>query len=235
MKAGAGRAIWWLLLGVSVLAGCAIHQPYLDQALLAERGGADRNRGVLESYLVGCPDVLEVRIHGHPDGIRREVGPDGRIALGSAGRVRVEGLTAAAAARQVAEELELAPERVSVQVAEHRSQQVYLFGEVVGLQRAVPYQGPETVLDLLQRTGGITPGAAVGDVYVVRAQVAESKPPEVYHIDLKGIVMHDDERTNLRLQPFDRIYVGETRKSCLAKCLSPCLRPLFEKCCGLKR
>ena len=118
----------------------------------------------------------------------KPVGPDGRIEVGDAGRVRVEGLSAAEAAHQVADELGVAAERVAVRIVDYRSQQVYLVGEVTGLQRAVPYRGPETVLDLLQRTGGITPGASVGEVYVLRAQVAEGKPPEVYHVDLKAIL-----------------------------------------------
>jgi protein involved in polysaccharide export with SLBB domain len=208
----------------------------MDQRLLADAGGPDRNRGVTGQYLIGCPDVVEVKLHGRPDhdGLK-PVGPDGRIEMGAAGRVRVEGLTATEAAHQLADELGLAPERVAVRIADYRSQQVYLVGEVTGLQRAVPYRGPETVLDLLQRAGGITPGASVGEIYVLRAQVAEGRPPEVYHVDLKAIVERKDQETNLRLQPYDRVYVGETRKSCLAKCMPPCLRPLFKAVCGLTR
>lgn len=225
----------WLLL-LALLAGCATGKGHVDQQLMAEGGGPGRNRSVTGQYLIGCPDVVQVKVHGRPeyDGLKT-VGPDGRIEVADAGRVRVEGLTAAEAAGQIADGLELTPERVSVAVTEYRSQQVYLVGEVTGLQRAIAYRGPETVLDLLQRSGGITPGASVGAVYVLRAQVAEGRPPEVFHIDLKAIIEHQDQQTNVRLQPFDRVYVGETRKSCLAKCMPPCLRPLFEALCGLTR
>jgi protein involved in polysaccharide export with SLBB domain len=102
-------------------------------------------------------------------------------------------------------------------------------------QRAVPYQGPETVLDLLQRVGGITPGAASNDVSVVRSRLADNEPPLVFHIDLQAIVMSQDQRTNLRLQPFDRVFVGEAKKSSLEKCLPPFVRPLYEKLCGIRR
>jgi len=102
-------------------------------------------------------------------------------------------------------------------------------------QRAVPYHGPETVLDLLQRVGGITPGAAPNDVHVIRSRLADNKPPEVFHIDLRAIVMNHDQSTNLRLQPFDQVFVGEAKRSSLEKCLPPCLRPLYEKLCGIRR
>jgi protein involved in polysaccharide export with SLBB domain len=118
-------------------------------------------------------------------------------------------------------------------VAEFNSQQIYLFGQVVGLQRAVAYQGPENVLDLLRRTGGITPGAAPNDVYVIRPRIDEDRPPEVFHINLGSILMDQDQHTNLRLQAFDQVYIGETRKANLEKCIPPCLRPLYKSVCGL--
>jgi protein involved in polysaccharide export with SLBB domain len=102
-------------------------------------------------------------------------------------------------------------------------------------QRAVPYQGPESVLDMLQRVGGITPGAAPNDVHVVRSRLADNLPPEVFNIDLRAIVTSQDQSTNLRLQPFDQVFVGETNRSSLEKCLPPCLRPMYEKLCGMWR
>lgn len=108
-------------------------------------------------------------------------------------------------------------------------------GHAESAQRAVPYQGPETVLDLLQRVGGITPGAAPNDVHVVRSRLADNRPPEVFHIDLQAIVMSQDQSTNLRLQPFDQVFVGEAKRSSLEKCLPPFLRPTYEKLCGIRR
>jgi protein involved in polysaccharide export with SLBB domain len=192
--------------------------------------------GVPDQYLLGCPDVVEVKVIGRPDlGGCHTIGADGRIALGPLGRVRVEGLPVAEAAHAIADEANLPPERVRVDMVAYNSQQVYLFGEVAGLQRAVPYEGPETVVDLLQRTGGITPGAAPGEVHVVRTGVAEGKAPRVFHIDLEAIIRKQDQRTNLRLQAFDQIYVGETRKSCFAKFVPPCFRELYDTIFGLSR
>lgn len=241
MKAGEGRLYRWfatrLALGLLLLlpAGCA-HRPYLDHALMAERGSAVRNEGVPEVYRPGCPDVLEVTVAGRPDLTGpRVIGPDGRIDLGPVGRVRLEGLLVEEIGPRVAEETGLAPERVRVRVADYRSQQVYVIGQVMGQQRAVPYRGPETVLDLLQRAGGITAGAAPESVYVVRSRVAEGGRPEVFHIDLPSVVSGRDTQTNVRLQPFDQVYVGESRRSSLEKCLPPWLRPTYAALCGMRR
>jgi protein involved in polysaccharide export with SLBB domain len=196
---------------------------------------------------------------------RRAIDPDGRIDLGKLGRLRIEGRSLPQVTNLLSDETGIPADRIQVQVAEFNSQQIYLFGQVMppgggaqndtegpafsssrmarlaswGLaqssQRAVPYQGPETILDLLQRVGGIAPGAAPNDVHVVRSRLAESQSPEVIHIDLQAIVMNQDQSTNLRLQPFDQVFVGEAKRSSLEKCLPPCLRPIYEKICGIRR
>jgi protein involved in polysaccharide export with SLBB domain len=225
-----GRS-WWLLLGL--LAGCATVRPHVDRTLMADKD-TERNAGVAERYAVGCPDVLQVTIADRPELSKRyTVGADGRIDLGPLGRLRVEGLTTPEIAQQIAE-LARQPGGVQVRVAAFESQELYLFGPGVSLQRSVAYQGQETVLDLLQRVGGITPGAAPEDVYVVRSRIAEGERPEVFHVDLRAIVLQHDYQTNLRLQPFDQVHVGETRRSRLEKCVPPCLLPLYQALCGTR-
>jgi protein involved in polysaccharide export with SLBB domain len=228
----------WCRLGVvlCLLAGCAPVRPHVDQALKSDHGGPVRNQGVAEQYVIRCPDVLEIAVDGRPDLPARAVlGPDGRLDRDDLGRPRVEGQTAAETGRAVAAALGVPSETVRVHVEEYNSQQVYLFGEVIGQHRTVPYQGPETVLDLLQRVGGITPGAAEGDVHVIRSHVADGRDPEVFHIDLRAIAVHQDEGTNVRLQPFDQVYVGQTRRAVLQRCMPPWLRPAYEAVFGMRR
>src|SRR5262249_54810420 len=198
---GPGRAAW-LGLCLGLLSGCASGPPPIDRALMAHHSPPP-DAPALDAYTLGCPDVLDVVVNGQP-GLsgRQPVGADGCIRVGDLGRLRVEGQTGAEATRQLAAALGLPPAQVRVQVAEYKSQQIYLVGQVAGLQRAVPYQGPETVLDLLQRVGGVTPGAASDDVYVVRSRLAEGQSPEVFRVNLRGIVLRKDQTTNLRLPPF---------------------------------
>lgn len=226
-----------VLLGVSLFsAGCGLSRQQVDQALKPHPGAAGRSAGTAGRYMVGCPDVLMVEVAGKSNVLERlSVGPDGRIDLGILGRPRVEGRSLAEVARDVAELAGVAPEAVRVEVVEYNSQQVYLYGEVAGLQRAVAFRGEETVADLLQRAGGITPGAAPHRVHLVRPRVVEGRPPLIYHVDLEAIVNDREQGSNVLIQPFDQIYVAETRKSSLEKCVPPLLRPLYGTLCGLRR
>jgi protein involved in polysaccharide export with SLBB domain len=240
MEAGKGGPIWrpprrpWLGLLFGLLAGCAT-TPTLDRALRAPNDPAAERRAA-EGYTVACPDALDLSVPGRPDLTGREVvGPDGCIALGGLGRLRVEGHGTAEIGQNVAAVAGVPPAAVRVRVADFQSQQLYLVGQVAGLQRAVPYQGPETVLDLLRRVGGLTAGAAPEDVYVVRSRLAEGKQPEVFRVNLRAIVLRHDPQTNISLQPFDQVFVGESGQSCLCRCVPPWLRPLYEALCGMRR
>jgi protein involved in polysaccharide export with SLBB domain len=201
---------------------------------MADRGTAARNVGVADYYAVACPDILEVNVAGRADlsGLR-PIGPDGRIESGKAGSIRVEGRTVKEVAARVAQQSGLSTEQVQVRVAEFNSREIYLAGQGIGLQRAIPYRGQETVLDLLQRAGGLTPDAAPEEVYVVRSHITDGDRPEVFHVDLAAIVLKKDQRTNLRLQPFDQVYVGETWQGKLNQCLPPLLRPICEAFWGI--
>jgi protein involved in polysaccharide export with SLBB domain len=242
MVAGEGRSAWWLprdaWLGLLLWlpAGCALFGPPIDRAIPADRGLAVRQENITQVYIVNCPDVLDLIIEGHPEFTgQRDIGPDGRIDLGARGRLRVEGCTIGEAAHLLAQVAGVRADGVHVRVAQYKSQQLYLFGQVAGLQRVVSYQGPETVVDLLHRVGGITTGAAPDDVHVIRSRISEGKPPEVLRVDLQAILLRHDARTNFYLRPQDQIYVGETRQFSVSKCIPPWLRPIYETLCGMRR
>ncbi len=223
-----------LALLAVLLSGCGGER--IERALLADRNPAAHGHDVLALYAIHCPDVLALHVQDKPAWSgQRTVGADGRIALAEGETVRVDGLTAPEVSRLVAERAGVPRAQAEAYVALYASQQLHLFGEVPGKERAVPYQGPETILDLLQRIGGLTPGAVPSEVEVVRAHVADGKPPEVFHVDLHAILFKHDQQTNLRLQPFDQVHVGRRRSSELRTCFPPWLRPLYERACGLRR
>jgi polysaccharide biosynthesis/export protein len=228
------HVLWGPLLWL--LTGCAGDQPLLDRACRCNHASSGPDMSAAGDYLVYCPDILELKVDSRPDfSGRRPIGPDGRIDLGPLGRMRIEGLSVSEIASEIADLLDLPPTEIHLRVAEYQSQRIYLFGQVVGFQRAVPYQGPEPVGDLLRRIGGITPGAATGSIYVVRPGLMEGRQPEVFHVDLQAILLRNDQRTNVRLQPFDQVFVGETRPFSLEKCIPPILRPIYETICGMRR
>jgi len=50
----------------------------------------------------------------------------------------------------------------------------------------------------------------------------------VFHVDLSAILLHNDQQTNLRLQPFDRIHIGQNRRSQVTCRLPPWMRRLCQ-------
>jgi protein involved in polysaccharide export with SLBB domain len=220
--------LWGLTLSC-LLAGCLGERAAVDRALMAEQGTASRNQGVVEHYTLRCPDrvILDIARRPEMSGVR-PLGADGRIDMGDMGRLRIEGRTLAETARLVAAAAGVDPADVHIAVAQYNSQQVYLFGPGITPQRSVAYRGQETVVDLLKRVGGIRPGAAPNHVYVVRPRVVEGKAPEVFHVDLRGILAHNDPTTNVRVQPFDEIHVGETRQASFEKYIPPLFLQLFD-------
>jgi protein involved in polysaccharide export with SLBB domain len=230
------RVLSPFLLLLLFLAGCAAVKPHVDSMMQADRNTTHEDPKIAHSYAVECPDVLDLVIPGHPElSHAQTVGVDGRINLGPFGRLLVEGQSVVDVAANIAQVTQTLPSEVQVSVASYRSQQIFLFGQVAGTQRAVAYRGPETVQELLQRVGGISAGAAPENVTVIRSHVADGRQPEVFHVDLRAIVADHDQRTNVRLAPFDQIYVGQNRRSTMEKCVPPCLQPVYELFCGLYR
>jgi protein involved in polysaccharide export with SLBB domain len=203
----------------------------LDQTLHDDRFQS-KAENLVDHYVVQCPDVLEVKGEGGQAPLLLPVGADGRVAFGE-GRVRVEGQTLPEVVCTLERQAPSPAQHLHVQVAAYKSQQIFLFGEVEGLQRALPYQGPETVLAFLRRSKGLTSGAAVNDIHVIRAHVAEGKPPELFHVDLRAILLHHDDRSNVELRPFDEVYVGQTKQSSLECCFPPWVRPIYRRICGM--
>lgn len=213
-------------------AGCLSnpHRADVEKNLFSERTTTGRRHQIAESYQVACPDVLEIHVAGRDELTRRyTVGPDGCVALGGYGAVRVEGLALSAVAEAVAGRIGIPAEAVHARVVDFESRHLILIGEVVGRHRSIPYQGQETVLDVLQRVGGITPGAEPTEIYVVRSHIADLRRPEVFHVDLEAIVLNREHETNIRVRPYDHIFVGETRQARIEKCIPPWFRPVYQK------
>jgi protein involved in polysaccharide export with SLBB domain len=221
------------LLAVALLAtGCAASRDQIVRALRTDPPGPELPPPE-SGYTVACPDALWVEVRGErgwSGGCRVE--PDGRITAGPIGSVRVEGLTTEQVAGQVAGAAGVDRAAVAVQVTEYNRRRLFLFGGG-GTQRAVPYRGPETVVDLLRRTDALEAGAALNEVHVVRGHVADGRAPEVYPVDLAAIALGHDPRTNVVLEPFDQVYVGETRRSRLRKLMPAWMRPAYQTVCGI--
>lgn len=224
---------WGTLL--LLVAGCAA-SPERARLETALRAPAQPDPLASERYVVHCPDRLAFQVtHGEPWTVERVVGVDGRVNLPQVGNLRVQGQTVPEVRDALASSLGAAPDAVQVRVVEYRSQEVFVHGEVAGEDRAVAYQGPETVLDVLRRAGGIKPGAALAEVRVVRGHVVEGRTPEVFEIDLRAILLANEPDSNVRVEPFDQIYIGTTRRAEWVANLPRNLRPTWARLLGIHR
>lgn len=214
------------ILSVILAAGCS-----------ATRQGVPplTETGLTPAYRIGCPDVLDVSFVTKPacDGIV-SVDLDGRVPIPGVGRPRVEGFTASEAAASIALMAELPLESVSVNVLDNRAARVFVNGPNNRRTAMLPYAGPEPVLDFLRRTGTIPPGSSkLNRVYVLRSNVAAGTPPRLYHVDVEAVLIDHENATNMPLEPGDHVYIGETRRSALARLLPDWAKPAYRKLMGL--
>ncbi len=215
--------------------GCAATEAQIERALRTDESPAAHARDLDVHYRLHCPDSIAILMESRRglSGLRR-IEPDGRVWLNEDIHVLVSGKTVAESAAAIAGAVGLSEPDVHVRVAEYKSQSVYVFGTPEKAQQVVAYRGPETVLDLLQRVGMADSGATLGDIEIVRAHVADGKPPEVFHVDLRAVLIRHDLQTNIRVEPFDRVYIEQSRGSRMACCVPPMLQPLYRAALGVK-
>jgi protein involved in polysaccharide export with SLBB domain len=235
---GIGRS-WCALLaaGLSLPAGCAStikHEEVAKALGSGVQAPTNREETVAESYRLACPDVVEIAVDSMPQaGGRFAVDAEGRIALAVLENARVEGETVASLAKRVATGLGLEEDRVSCRVVQHQSRVVFVHGPINKGDRSVPYRGTENIVSFLRRCGGLMPSADVDDVHVVRGNVAHGVPPQVFAVDLAAILLRGEPGTNVLLQPFDEIYIGERPRAKFGEALPHWLRPIYRGFCGL--
>lgn len=186
------------------------------------------------AYLVGCPDVLAVRFADSPHlDCLVAVDLDGRAPISDTIQPHVEGRSLDEARRVVAAAAGCDPARVTVQLADARTGRLYLFGPEQNRQQVVAFVGAERLVDFLYRTGSLRPGCSdLGDVFVLRPNVAVGSEPQVFRADLRA-VQRGDHSTNVVLDPGDQVYVGETRRSSFARLLPDWLKPGYKRMAGL--
>ena len=224
-----------VVLAALAFAGCADTQVLRRQCPApADPKAAAEAPAPAAAYRVGCPDVLEISFVDSPawDAVA-VVDVDGRLPLVQPGSPRVDGRTLSQIRDDLAALAGCPPERVQVQLAIPRSARVVVYGPIRGRARAVPYQGPEPVIDFLKRVGGLPPGSKLNQVYVVRPNVAVGTRPQVFRVNVGAVLVDGDGRTNVPLQPDDEVYVGETRRSSLSRVMPDWLGIVYRRVTGL--
>jgi polysaccharide export outer membrane protein len=162
------------------------------------------------------------------------VRPDGTIALGTYGSVRVTGLTLPEVRKAVEAQLSgvlLDPE-VSVDVQVYNSKLYYVILDGGGVGQSVyrlPITGNDTVLDAISQVNGIGPVSSKDRIWVSRPGPVGCVR-QVLPVDWRAVSEWGETATNYQLMPGDRVFVASyplvRADSALARMISPVERVL---------
>jgi polysaccharide biosynthesis/export protein len=157
------------------------------------------------------------------------VAPDGKVNLGTYGRVRVVGLTIEEARSLVEAHLSqfLQDPQISLDVLGYNSKVYYVVTQGAGLGDHVvilPAKGNETVLDAIGLIQGLQ-AAQSTRMWIARPGNNDCYGDQILPVDWVAVTQRGDVATNYQLLPGDRLYVSEDKMVAvdtkLAKIISP--------------
>lgn len=163
------------------------------------------------------------------------VGPDGKVTLGTYGKVNVTGLTVPQAKRAIEAFLSqfLENPNVSVDVYAYNSKVYYVVTEGAGLGDGVarfPITGNETVLDAIAGINGLE-SVSSKRIWVARPAPSGAGCNQILPVDWHAIATRADVATNYQLMPGDRLFIAQDRLVALDTALSKFTAP-FDRMFG---
>ncbi len=160
------------------------------------------------------------------------VAPDGKVSLGSYGRVRVVGLTIEEAKQAVESHLSeyLENPEIALDVLGYNSKVYYVVTQGAGLGDQVfilPARGNETVLDAIGQIQGLQSNSSTR-MWVARPGYNEAGGDQILPVDWIAVTQRGDVATNYQIMPGDRLYVSEDKlvalDTIIGKIISPAER-----------
>jgi len=157
------------------------------------------------------------------------VSPDGKVNLGSYGRVSVVGMTVEQATRAIEEHLSqhLEEPKISLDVFGYNSKVYYVITQGAGLGDGVarfPVTGNETVLDAITQINGLTQFSSKR-IWIARPGHNADGCDQILPVDWTAVSQFGAVDTNYQLLPGDRVYVAEDKlvafDTALGKLISP--------------
>lgn len=132
---------------------------------------------ITTDYFIAVGDVLEVFVWQNPD-LSKDiiVGPDGKIAIPLAGRIKASGFTAAALEEEIRKRLTryIKHPQVSIMIKKISGNKIIILGEI-NYPGIYAYQGTINLIDLIALAGDFTERAREDSVMVVRAYSPERR------------------------------------------------------------
>jgi polysaccharide export outer membrane protein len=203
---------------LTVLAVGASHASAQATAPAPAIAAASPQANVPTDYVVGPQDVLNVRIYGEEKlSGRIRVDNDGSFPFEFLGRVKAEGMTTGQIEAHLVKALGdgyLRNPQVSVEVAEYRSQSVFVTGEVRAPNKySLP--GNSTLMDVLTLAGSVTPGAG-NWVQITHArkegESAATPSSGAYDMRVNLRDIQTGKAQNIRMRDGDTIFVPKAER-----------------------
>src|SRR4029079_12102516 len=141
------------------------------------------------------------------------VAPDGKVNLGTYGRVRLVGLTIEQARGAIEAHLGqyLENPQIAVDVLGYNSKVYYVVTQGAGLGDHVvilPAKGNETVLDAIGEIQGLNSNQSTR-MWIARPGKNDCNGDQILPVDWPAVTQRGDTTTNYQLMPGDRLFVSE--------------------------
>lgn len=158
------------------------------------------------------------------------VAPDGKVNLGTYGRIRVVGMTMEEARHAIEMHLSQYFEspQVALDVLGYNSKVYYVVTQGAGLGDRVvilPSRGNDTVLDAIGQVQGLESMSSTR-MWVARPGTNECGGDQIMPIDWLAVTQRGDVSTNYQLMPGDRLYVSEDKLVALDTAFAKFISPL---------
>jgi polysaccharide biosynthesis/export protein len=139
--------------------------------------------------------------------------PDGTVALGTYGSVRVAGLTIKQAKDAIEEFLGqfLLKPQISIDILAYNSKVYYIIFDGAASGESVvrlPITGNETVLDAIAKVNGLASVATNRHMWIARPGALDCPDDQILTIDWLAITRRGRIETNYQVLPGDRIFVS---------------------------
>jgi polysaccharide export outer membrane protein len=163
------------------------------------------------------------------------VSPDGKVNLGTYGRVRVVGMTIEEARAAIETHLAqyLESPQISVDILGYNSKVYYVVTQGAGLGDQVtilPATGSETVLDAIGQIQGLSSNQSTR-MWIARPGTNNCAGDQILPVDWVAVTQRGDATTNYQMLPGDRLYVSEDKLVAVDTQLGKILAP-FERIFG---
>jgi polysaccharide export outer membrane protein len=163
------------------------------------------------------------------------VSPDGKVNLGTYGRVRLVGLTIEEARAAVESHLSqfLEDPQIALDVVGYNSKVFYVITQGAGLGDRVsilPAKGNETVLDAIGQIQGLESNSSTR-MWVARPGKNDCDGDQLLPVDWLAVTQRGDVATNYQILPGDRLFVSEDKLVAFDTKLGKIISP-FERIAG---